>query len=86
MAKRSKRTRGDRPRSRKRGSGVTKAKTFEGFWLGRSWVSRCARCGDICFTVADEEEHRKEPCERQKLNPLSADEKANPPGTYKAEE
>lgn len=57
-----------------------KGKTFEGFWLGRSWVSRCSRCGMLCFTVAQEEEHSKEPCTKAKLKPLTEEEKANPPG------
>jgi hypothetical protein len=53
---------------------------FEGFWLGRAWVSRCRRCGKICFTVADEENHRKVKCQKEKLQPLTKEETANPPG------
>ncbi len=47
-----------------------KAKTYEGFWLGRSWVSRCSRCGEICFDVAQEEQHSKVKCDKLKLKPI----------------
>jgi uncharacterized cysteine cluster protein YcgN (CxxCxxCC family) len=63
--------------------GKTKGTTkkYEGFWMGRSWVSRCNRCGHICFVVAQEEEHNKEKCVKVKLKLLSAEETDahNPP-------
>lgn len=55
-------------------------KKYEGFWLGRSWVSRCARCGQICFDVAQEEEHAAEPCSKERLKPLTEEETRDPPG------
>ena len=54
-------------------------KKFEGFWLGKSWVSRCARCGEICFYVGQETEHSKFPCDKLRLKPLSEEETSNPP-------
>jgi hypothetical protein len=49
---------------------MVKPKTYEGFWLGRNWVSRCKRCGNLCFTVAQEEEHSREKCVKVKLIPI----------------
>jgi len=59
-----------------------KPKTYEGFWLGQrqSWVSRCSRCGTICFSKEQEEEHNLNDCQKVKLRPLSPEETANPPG------
>lgn len=56
-------------------------KGYDGFWLGQSWVSRCKRCGNICFTVAQEVEHDKEKCRKEKLRPLLPHETENPPGS-----
>lgn len=50
-------------------------KKYEGYWLGRSWVSRCATCGNICLTVADEKNHDKNACEKIELRELSEEEK-----------
>ncbi len=57
------------------------SKMYQGFWMGRSWVSRCSKCGTICFTVAQEQEHDDVSCSKEKLKPLTKEETANPPGT-----
>lgn len=54
---------------------MSKPKTYERFYVGTNVVSRCWRCGRICFDVKQEEEHDAEKCRKEKLVPIPAKDK-----------
>lgn len=54
------------------------ASKYEPFWIGTTPVSRCLRCGTICFRDADEVAHGKARCRKAELIPLTKAEKTGP--------
>lgn len=53
-------------------------KTYEPFWIGQARVSRCSRCGAVLFHADRQAEHDKEKCPKERLKPLTDEERGGP--------